>query len=253
MIRLSTGARNGMANNRGFASMFNRGSVGIYTGSQPASADAAVTGTLLGVITSSSGALTKETRAIGTITVAGSAGSINTVTVGGLNIIPDGVVPFNTSANQTASDLCDAINRMGMFEATVSGAVVTIKGRPGSGAITPVIATTVTTLTATGSTMSGGVTPVNGLIFGAEVAGVIAKLTSQVWSCTGLAVGTAGWFRLFSSDTADTGAALSGAPWYPRLDGVCGVGSGDMSMSTLSFAISSPVTADQFQWTQPAQ
>lgn len=253
-VRLSTGARNGLANNRGFASMFNRGYAEIYAGSQPTSADAASTSfTKLGIVSAVSGAPTKETRATGTYTLSGTlSGSVNTLTVGGLNIIPDGAVAYNTSLNQTASDLCDAVNRMGMMEATVSGAVVTLRGRPGSGAITPVIAGTTTGLTGTGSTMSGGVTPLNGLIFGAEALGIIAKLSTQVWSCAGIAAGTAAWFRLFSGDTADSGALLSAAPWYPRLDGSCGVGSGDMQLSTLAFTIGPTVTVDVFSWTQPA-
>ena len=70
-IRLSTGLRNALAQGLGFAGVFNRGSINIYSGAQPVSADAAVTGTLLGAVTASSGALTQETQATGTITLTG--------------------------------------------------------------------------------------------------------------------------------------------------------------------------------------
>ncbi len=255
-VRLSTGARNGMAGRMGFAAMFNRGYINVYTGAQPASADAAATGTLLGTFTASSGALTKETRATGSIQLTGGAsGSVNTVTVGGLNIIPDGAVAFNTSLNQTASDLCDAINRNGMFEATVSTDTVTIKGRPGTGVTTAAVSSTLTTITASYVNMGSGVAgvaPVNGLILGVEASGVIAKPSSQVWSFAGVAAGTAGWARFYSSDGGDSGILLSGAPWYPRLDGTCGVGSGDFQLSTLAITVGLPVTLDTFSWTQPA-
>jgi len=252
-IRLSTGARNGMASTLGFQGMFNKGYMEIYTGAQPASGDAASTGTKLGVVSVASGALTKETRATGSVTITGGATSVATVTVGGLNIIPDGAVPYNTSVNQTASDLCDAINRNGMMEASVSGAVVTLKGRPGSGVLTGAVSST-GSVTATYVNMGSGISgvaPVNGLTLLPPASGVITKNT-QVWSMAGIAVGTAGWFRLFSSDTADTGALLSAAPWYPRIDGTCGVGSGDAQLSSLSVTVSSPHSIDVFQFTMPA-
>lgn len=254
-FKFSTGARNGVANSMGLAAMFNRGWMGIYSGAQPASADAATTGTLLGVVSSGGLALTKETRATGSITLTGGAsGSVNTVTVGGLNIIPDGAVAFNSSLSQTASDLCDAINRNGMFEATVSGATVTLKGRPGTGVTTAAVSSTLTTITASYVNMGSGVAgvaPVNGLLFGVPAAGVIAKSSSQVWTFTGLAAGTAGWFRLYSSDTNDSGAIISGAPYYPRVDGSCGVGSGDLQLGTVTIGVGSPNTIDTFRFTAP--
>ena len=254
-LRFSTGVRNGLAGGMGFQGMFNRGYMNIYSGSQPTSADAAATGTLLGTITVASGALTKETRATGSITLTGGAsGSVNTVTVGGLNIIPDGAVAFNTSLNQTASDLCDAINRNGIMEASVSSATVTLKGRPGTGVTTAAVSSTLTTITASYVNMGSGVAgvaPVNGLILLPPASGVISKNTN-VWSMAGIAAGTAGWFRLYSSDTADTGALLSAAPWYPRIDGSCGVGSGDAQLSSLTVAVGSPHTVDTFTFTIPA-
>lgn len=56
--RLSTGLRNNLAGTTGFAATFANGVIEIYSGTQPASADAAVTGTLLGTVTLGSGAFT---------------------------------------------------------------------------------------------------------------------------------------------------------------------------------------------------
>lgn len=250
-LRFSTGLRNNLAGNKGFASTFAKGSINIYTGTQPATADSAVTGTLLGTVTLSSGALTQETRASQTITVAGASGSIDTVTVSTLNIIPSGAVAFNTSANQTASDLCDAINRDGLFDATVSGAVVTVLAPRGAGTTynTLAFATTVTTLTATvgAGTISGGVAAVNGLTFAAPVSGVVSK--SGVWSFNGVAVGTAGWFRFIASSADGGGVSTT----LERLDGSIAVSGADMNLSNISLTIGAPNTIDTFTYTQPAQ
>ncbi len=255
--RLSTGLRNAQVQGLGFAGALNRGRIEIYTGSQPVSADS-VLGSLLGTFTISSGALIKETRATGSVTITGvTAGSINSVSVGGLNIIPDGAIAVEVGETTLtmATKLGDAINRNGIMDASVSGAVVTLRGRPGTGVTTAAVTNSLTTVTTSlvnmGSGMAG-VAPVNGLILGVEASGVIAKPSNQVWSFSGVAAGTAGWARFYSSDGADSGILVSGAPWYPRLDGVCGVGSGDFQLSTLSITVSMPVTLDTFSWTQPA-
>lgn len=57
-LRLSTKLRDNLAGPIGFATTFANGVIEIYTGAQPASADAAVTGTLLGTVTLNSGAFT---------------------------------------------------------------------------------------------------------------------------------------------------------------------------------------------------
>lgn len=57
-IRLSTGLRTLLAGTTGFATTFANGVIEIYSGSQPVSADAAVTGTLLGTVTLNSGEFT---------------------------------------------------------------------------------------------------------------------------------------------------------------------------------------------------
>ncbi len=257
-IRLSTGARNGLLLGLGFAGMFNRGYMKIFSGSQPANADAAETGTNLGIVSSSSLTLTKETRATGSITITGaSGGSINNITVGGLNIIPDGAITVSGDTTTTlATKLATAINRNGIMEASSSGAVVTISGRPGTGVTTAAVAGSLTTATATYVNMGSGVAgvaPVNGLLFGDPVAGVIAKDANQIWSFTGInGTGTAGWFRLYGSNTNDSGAIISAAPYYPRLDGSVGLSGADLILSNISIATGSPNTIDTFTFTMPA-
>lgn len=55
-LQLSTGLRNGMLNSTGFTEAFNDGIIYIYSGPQPANADAATQGTLLLRITVNNGA-----------------------------------------------------------------------------------------------------------------------------------------------------------------------------------------------------
>ena len=249
-IRFSTGTRNALAGGKGFAAIFNKGSINIYSGTQPATADSVISGTLLGTVTLNSGALTQEILSSATITVAGASGSINTVTVGGLNIIPSGAVAYATDAPTTAAALCAAINTCGLFDATVVADVVTVRAHRGSGATYNgvALATTVTTLTATTSgNFAGGVAAVNGLTFAPAVAGVVSK--SGVWSFNGVAVGTAGWFRLIAS-SIDSGAAST---TLERVDGSVAVSGGDMNISNISIAIGAPSTVDTFTYTQPAQ
>ena len=50
-VKLSTGFRDALLNNQGFSEIFSAGVIAVYTGAQPATADDAATGTLLGYIT----------------------------------------------------------------------------------------------------------------------------------------------------------------------------------------------------------
>lgn len=254
-LRLSTGARNKMLNASGFSGLFNKGSINIYSGSQPATADAAPTGTLLGIVTVGSGALTQETQATGTIVItAAASGSVGSITVGTFNIIPDGAV--NAVAGDTAATavaLAAAINRCGIFSATVSGSTVTIKPRPGSGAAYNGLALTgsLTTVTATygGGTVSGGVAAANGLTFADPATGVLGKPAATAWSFAGVAAGTAGWFRFIGSALDDNSLSTTNV----RLDGSIATSGGDMGLSNISVAVSAPNTVDRFNVTQPAQ
>ena len=110
-IKLSTAARNFLAAGGSYKDLFQNGRMEIYSGSQPASADAAVTGTLLCTITDNSAARTAEVLASGSVTLTGGAsGSLNTLTVNSVDIL-GGAVPYNTSLTQTAADIALQINR----------------------------------------------------------------------------------------------------------------------------------------------
>jgi hypothetical protein len=254
-MRLSTGVRNFLAQHGSFKQAFQNGKMEIYTGSQPSNADAAATGTLLCTVTKSSGARTAEVLATGTVTLTGGAGgSINTVTVDGVNIIPGGAVAFNTSLNQTATDLATAINQ-GLsspeYRAEASGSVVTISALRGSGAApnTFVVTATLTTITATYADMSGGVTAVNGLVWGNAASGVIDKASSETWSGVNAASGTAGWFRLYGS-VADAGT-LDSAGTTIRMDGAVAASGSELNIGT-TFTSAATTTISSLATTVPA-
>lgn len=91
-VRLSTGLRTALAGTTGFGSAFANGVIEIYSGTQPATADAAVTGSLLGTVTLSSGAFTPGVATNGLTFAAASAGAIS----------KSGTWSFNGAANGTA-------------------------------------------------------------------------------------------------------------------------------------------------------
>lgn len=149
-VRLSTGLRTNLAGTTGFGNTFTNGVIHIYTGSQPITADSAVSGTLLGIVTT------------------------------------DGL-PF---AFGTAT---------------------------------------------------------NGLTFDAAVAGVVSK-SASAWRFTGLAAGTAGWFRLMANPIDNLGASTT----LPRLDGSIATSGADLNLSNISVAVGAPNTIDVFSYEFPA-
>lgn len=91
-LRLSTKLRDNLAGTTGFASTFANGYIEIYSGTQPATADAAVTGTLLGTVTLGSGAFTPGVATNGLTFAAASGGAVS----------KSGVWSFNGVAAGTA-------------------------------------------------------------------------------------------------------------------------------------------------------
>lgn len=255
--RLSTGARNFLAKGGSIDRMLLGGRIEIYSGAQPTSPDAAVTGTLLATITAASGAYTAETLAVGSLTLAGGAGSLNTLTVDSINILGGVAIPFDGTLDQTCADVVAQINRATTnpdYSATYSGAgVIQIAARPGTGT-TPngkVVAATATTLTATTANMAGGIAAVNGLAFDGASAGTLPKLATQAWSGVNAASGTAGWFRQYGPDT-DAGA-LDAAGVMLRMDGAVATAGGEMNFNSTAFTAGATTTIAAFSITVPGQ
>lgn len=150
-VKHSTGLRNSLAGPKGFGATFDKGVIYIYSGPQPLSADNAVSGTLLGIVTKDGAAF------------------------------------------------------------------------------------------AFGS-------PDNGLSFDAPAGGVVAKAAADNWKFTGLAAGTAGWFRLMGNASDNLGNSTA----LPRLDGSIGTSGADLNLSNIAVAVGAPNTIDVFQYEFPA-
>ena len=255
--RFSAGLRNYVAQNGSYRNAMLGGKIQIYSGSQPSTAEAAPTGTLLVTITNASGAHTNEVRATGTVTLTGGAsGSVDTLTVDSVALLP-AAVPFNTSLTQTAADVVTAINNnqsIPEYSASSSGAVITIKAPYGHGTAANglVVATTVTTITKTDVNMgsaTSGVDSVNGLSLGSVAAGVLSKLGTETWSGVAAATGTAGWFR-FTSAVADSGA-LDSTESQVRIDGAVSTSGQQLNMSSTAITSSATQTISAFDITLP--
>lgn len=254
-LRISTGLRNHLLSGGSLKAALQGGRIEIYTGTQPASADDAATGTLLVTITDASGAHTVETPATGSVELAtGSSGSVNTITVGGINIL-DEAVTYTTSLANTASLLAAALNRSSLnpdFKATVSGATVTLTCHPGLGVKYNTIAVsgTLTTLTANYTNFSGGVAAVNGLRFEDGSTGAMAKRTTQTWTGVAGNTGTAGWFRHYGPNT-DSGTADADASKL-RMDGAIATSGSQLNMSPTSMTSGATQTISAYSPSLPA-
>lgn len=256
-LRYSTGVRNFIMGHGSLKQAFQNGRIEIYTGAQPASADAAVTGTLLCTITAASAARTAEVRASGTVTLTGGAsGSVNTVTVSGVDIL-GAAVPFNTSLTQTAADVAAQINRNlsnTEYVASASTGVITLKALPGTGASPNglVVSATLTTITASYVNMAGGVAAVNGLALGApgeSTAGMVSKLVSQTWSGVNAASGIAGWYRWYGSE-ADAGGVDSAGVTI-REDGAVSTSAAELNLTSVSLVSGLTTTLSGWDRTLP--
>lgn len=254
-MRLSTGLRNFLSDGGSIGQALRNGRMEIYSGPQPSSADALVQGTLLCTITNNAGVWAAETPSQGAVTLTGSAGSVNTVTVGGVNILP-AAVPFNGTLVQTMNDVVAAINAANMYPgyvASTNGTIITLQGELGAGTVPNglAVACTTTTLAAAVVAMSGGVNAVNGLQFAAPVNGGMSALAAQVWSGVNGASGTAGWFRQYSA-FQDVGA-LDSTARYCRVDGAIATSGAEMNLNNTAFTSGATTTIAGWVIGVPAQ
>lgn len=254
-LRISTALRNFLLQHGSLKNGLQNGKIMLYTGSQPATADTAPSGTLLCTYTSNGGTHTAEVLATGTVTLTGgAAGSVDTITVDGISILP-AAVPFNTSLTQTAADVAAAIN-LGVsspeYTATSSGAVITISAMRGSGTAPNgfVVVSGATTITTADVNLSGGVAAANGLEFDNAASGSITKKSTQTWSGVAAASGTAGWFR-FVGSVADSLATDSTATQV-RLDGAVSTSGQQLNLSSTTITAGATQTISSFTVTQPS-
>jgi hypothetical protein len=268
-LRFAPALQNFVATQGSWKNAFDNGSIEIYTGTQPATPDLAVTGTLLAIITSGGGTKTDEVKGTGVLTISGTtSGPIDTCTLMGIDIL-GGAVTHTTDHNTTADAVALKINRnpannLVVASTTGSSGVITLTALPGFGTtmnsgtltFTATTATAAVTSTTFGSGTGGsvaGVAAANGLLMDYNAAaGVFTKNSTQTWSGTAIGAGTqtAGWFRYKGSvadpDTQDSSAV------YLRMDGSIATSGADMNMSSTSVTNGALQTISTFQFTIPA-
>lgn len=88
-----------------------------------------------------------------------------------------------------------------------------------------------------------------GLTFDAAVAGAISKAAAEDWEFTGLANGTAGWFRFFPA----AGDPSTTSTTEARIDGSIANAGGDLRVSNVSIVTGAPNAVHIFKLTLPAQ
>lgn len=229
----------------------------VYTGSQPATAETAPTGTLLVTYSLASGALTREVLSAGSVALTGGgSGSVNTLTVNSIEIMGS-ATNFNTSLIQTATDIVTKINnnpKNYLFLASNVGgtsATITITALPGMGTLPNawVVASTVTTITKTDSNMAGGVLAANCLNWGDSAAGVISKLSTETWSGVAVATGTAGWFRIEASVSDAGGTDVTES--IIRVDGSVATSGAELNMTPTTITSAATQTISAFTVTLP--
>jgi hypothetical protein len=254
-LRLSTALRQFLIEQGSFEQAFTGGKLEIYSGVQPTLADDAPVGTLLATYTDNAGAHTPEVQSVGSVALTGGgAGSVNTLTVNGVEIMGS-ATNFLTSLAVTAQAIVDKINanpKNKQFTATLtSTSTITITAKLGMGTLPNgwVVASTVTTITKTDTNMSGGVNSVNGLSFGAAAAGVLAKLSTQTWSGTAGNSGTAQSFRL-KGPIADADGASNTTNM--RLDGNISTSGANLNLNAVAIVAAVLQTISSFSVTEPA-
>jgi len=250
-MKLSSGFVAALCQGGGYSKQINNGVLKLYSGAEPATADAAVTGTLLATLTKSGSAYTAETQAEWKITLTGTSGTVSTVKIGGFEVLGTGVA-FITDLTTTAAAVAAMINNHStspQFPARSSGAVVYVKAPIGSGTAFNAIvcATTVTggdiaaTVagdgTPSGSAGTAGVAAANGLNFQfPDVAGVFTKETTVWQDSSADASGTVGYARLILDGTDDGTLSTS----FRRIQFSVGTSGADITSQILTTTAAAP-------------
>lgn len=261
--RISTAMRNFLADRGSWADALSGGRIKVYSGVQPATADDAPTGTLLATFTTAGATFVPEVRATATLTISGSAGSVSSVTVGGMELL-SAAVDFTTDLTTTAGLIAAGINARRLahrFTAAAVGATVTLTAPLNSGSAMNgmTVAATATTLavsvnggsstTLGGTGATAGVDSSGGLGFLDAAAGVLKK-DAGAWQGIGLADGSAGWMRFEGTDT-DTGAPDTSFQFL-RFDCSIGTTGADINVTNTTVAVGAGQTFGKFELTIPA-
>lgn len=227
----------------------NGGYIGVYSGTQPASADDAATGDLLMKITNASGAFspgvyqTADDDGVCQSQTPGAAGAltINGTTAGTLGV--GYYVTIYGSGNES--------NKIFRVTGTGNGDEAIIEYLQGPNNSTVSTKNTFKTVTevyisaASAAAVKVGYGITNGLFLALAADGAIEKHASQTWSGLGIAAGTAGWFRFYGSATDAGGSSTT----LPRIDGRCATSGAEMNLSNTSVVVGAAQSITEFSIT----
>ena len=264
-LRYSTALRNAVASGYGWREALRDGRLFVYSGTQPATADEDASGTLLVTFTLEGGSYTAPIRSKASLTLSGTSGSLDSVTVGGTGYnLLSAPVSFDTDLATTAQAVADNINaRQNLLNITASASteVVTLSAPFWLGAWADglSVATTETTLGVavnggTSTTFGGsgapspGTTAVNGCNFKYPAATGTLSKEDSVWQGVASAGGTAGWFRFVPGGSDVAGVSTADL----RFDGSIATSNADLNIASTSISSGATQTINTFDFTVPA-
>ena len=182
-----------------------------------------------------------------TITIAGSAADDGTYTI---ESVVAGTITLTTESvtgEAAGNVIAVAAAQGGSLADILQNGVIEIRsGSQPADADTAASGTLLGTMTVSSGAFSAG-SETNGLEFGTATGGYIEKASSETWSMTAIASGTAGHFR-FKGNATDAGGAST---TLPRIDGSIGTSGADLNMSSTSITSGSTYTIDSFKFTLP--
>ena len=254
-LMISTGLKNQSLNSvRGHSAVAQslKGGVGyVYSGTQPASADAAATGTLLGKVTANGGTYAwgayqtadRDGVCASQTPVAAGAMTINGVTSGTLGV--GYYVTIYGTGNESNK----------IFRVTGTGdddeAVVEYIQGPNNSTVSSTntfkTVTEVYCSAATAAAVEVGYGITNGLAWNTAAAGVLAKHSGQTWQMVGIAAGTMGYVRWMGAATDDLGVSTI----LPRIDMRIATSGAELNASNTTVAVGGISTFDTITITFP--
>jgi hypothetical protein len=250
----STGLRNYLLGKGSFRKCFEDALINIYSGSAPASPDAAATGTLLVTLTKNAGAVSAGERSTPhryKVNIASHApGEIFQ-----FDLTADGVASHITytntpdagDADTVAKAIAQLINDVPQLDGIAEGANgnLYVKGRIDGLAVTLAkdVGATTGTMTVTEVEAAGRSDAIQ---FGPPASGVISK-ESNTWSGPLLAEGTAGYYRLVTSSDDGTLSTTQ-----PRHQGTVSSSGAEINASSAVLrGIGAVITLESFSVTFP--
>jgi hypothetical protein len=243
-FKISTGLRNYMLSMGSLRKAFENGILKIYSGSPPAAADDAATGTLLCTVSKASGTVpanAKGTPKVTNLTVT-AADTLTTVTLGGV------AYSFNPGGAMTVINI--AINLARVINDNCTLCVAVASGNDGTmNIMSRLDGETFTSAATANCTITDRVAAagVNALQFEDEPTGGALDKNADGWSGVNIVSGTAGYFRLVTSVDDGTQSLTQ-----KRLQGSISTNGADMNLSNLNLTQNATLTIDSFTVTLPA-